>query len=82
VIGGSTGDSIADTVVINGTAAPDTINVIGNAGAVEVSGLSALVRIIHPEVALDALTIFGLGGVDIFNVSPSATSLIGVTVNQ
>jgi hypothetical protein len=82
LIGGSTGDGVADTVVINGTAAPDTIYVIGNAGAVEVSGLSALVRITHPDLSVDALTIFGLGGVDVFNVSPSATSLMGVTVNQ
>jgi hypothetical protein len=82
LIGGTTGDGVADTVVINGTAAPDTIYVIGNAGAVEVSGLSALVRITHPEVVLDALTINGLGGVDVFNVSPTATSLMGVTVNQ
>jgi hypothetical protein len=81
LIGGTTGDGVADTVVINGTAAADTMNVIGNAGVVEVSGLSALVRIFHPDAFLDALTVDGLGGVDIINVSPSATNLIGVTAN-
>jgi hypothetical protein len=81
-VGGSTGDAQADVITINGTASPDTITLTANAGAVEVTGLTALVRIRQPEVANDGVIINGLGGVDIFNVGPGVTTLIGVTANQ
>jgi len=51
-------------------------------GVVFVSGLPTNVRIVHAEVAIDDLIINGLGGTDVFNVSPQATTLIGVTTNQ
>ncbi len=81
-IGGSTGDGAADTVTVNGTNNPDTFNVVANAGVVEVNGLAAQVRVLHPEVTNDNLTLNGLGGVDIFNIGPGVTALIGVTNNQ
>jgi len=69
-------------VTVNGTATPDTINITANAGAVEVSGLAALVRITHPEAANDSLTVNGLGGTDTIITGAGVTTLIGVTVNQ
>ena len=81
-IGGTAGDALPDIVTINGTAASDTINITANAGVVEVSGLAALVRIRHPEVANDDLIVNGFTGVDIITTGPGVTSLIGVTVNQ
>ncbi len=81
-LGGATGDAQADVVTVNGTDLPDTFNVAANAGVVEVFGLAAQVRILHPEVASDNLTINGLGGVDIFNIGPGITTLIGLTTNQ
>src|SRR5436190_963770 len=79
---GGGGDALPDTVTVNGTAAPDSINISANAGVVEVSGLSALVRILRPEPANDSLIVNGLGGVDVFNVAPGVTALIMVTTNQ
>ena len=81
-LGGSAGDAQADIIIVNGTALPDTINLTANAGAVEVSGLAALVRIEHPEVANDHLTVNGLGGTDNIITGSGVTTLIGVTVNQ
>jgi hypothetical protein len=81
-LGGSTGDASADTVIVNGTGSPDTINLTANAGIVQVSGLPAVLQIKHPEVVNDALVINGLGGTDIFNLGSGVTSLIGVTLNQ
>jgi Ca2+-binding RTX toxin-like protein len=81
-IGGGAGDSVADTITINGTGSPDTINILANAGAVEVSGLAALVRITHPEVSFDSLTVNGLAGSDTFNVGAGVTTLIHLTTNQ
>ncbi|HXI52928.1 MAG TPA: hypothetical protein VNH84_15540 [Candidatus Saccharimonadales bacterium] len=81
-LGGSVGDGAADSVTVNGSDAADTINITANLGAVEVSGLAALVRILHPEVDLDSLILNGLGGIDMITTNPSATNLIKVTVNQ
>jgi hypothetical protein len=81
-LGGSAGDAAADTITVNGTAVPDTLNLTANAGAVEVSGLAALVRIEHPELAYDHLTVNGLGGTDNIITGSGVTLLIGVTVNQ
>ncbi len=80
--GSGSGDGQADSVIVNGTAAPDTINVIANGSAVNVTGLSAQVRITGEEVANDVLTINGLGGVDAFSVGPGVTGLIGLIFNQ
>jgi Ca2+-binding RTX toxin-like protein len=82
IIGGTTGDSAVDAIVVNGTASPDTISLSANAGIVQVSGLAATVRILHPEVANDDVIINGLGGVDDIITGPGVTTLIGVTVNQ
>jgi hypothetical protein len=81
-IGGNLGDGQVDAITVNGTSSPDTISITANAGAVEVVGLSALVRITTPEQSLDTLTVNGLGGVDTITTSPGVTALIGVVVNQ
>jgi Ca2+-binding RTX toxin-like protein len=68
---GGVGDAQADVVTINGTAAPEIINIATNAGAIEVSGLSAQVRIFNAELTNDTVVINGLGG-DLVNVNGSA----------
>jgi Ca2+-binding RTX toxin-like protein len=81
-IGGGTGDAAVDIVTVNGTAAPDTISVVANAGVVEVTGLPTMVRITRSEVANDDLVINGLGGADLFNIGPGVNTLIEVITNQ
>lgn len=76
------GDSAVDTVVIYGTAIGDAISLTANAPNVTVTGLSATVRILQPEVLNDDVVIHGLGGTDIFSVGAGVTGLIGVTTNQ
>jgi Ca2+-binding RTX toxin-like protein len=80
-LGGVAGDALADTITVNGTAAPDLINLAVNIDMVEVSGLTTLVRIKHPEVSYDNLTVNGLGGTDTINSGPDVGTLIGLTVN-
>ena len=48
---GSAGDGQVDVVTVNGTPGPDIINVATNGGALEISGLTALVRVLNPEAA-------------------------------
>jgi Ca2+-binding RTX toxin-like protein len=76
------GDGAADTVTINGTAAPDMIDIEAVAGVVRITGLAALVQIANPEVANDTLVINALDPGDTVNVGPGVTSLINVIVNR
>jgi len=79
---GGAGDAAADTVIVNGTAAPDTIEISAFAGLVQVTGLGPQVQIAHTEAGNDTLVVNGLGGADTINVGPGVTSLINLTVNQ
>ncbi|GMU83392.1 MAG: hypothetical protein AMXMBFR47_32620 [Planctomycetota bacterium] len=79
---GGGGDASADSITVNGTDAADTIGINANAGAVEVSGLAAFVRITRSESTLDRLTVNGLGGTDTITPGPGVSSLIILTVNQ
>jgi Ca2+-binding RTX toxin-like protein len=57
-------DGAVSTTTIDGTNGNDTIVIAPNAGAVDVTGLAAAVKIEHPEAANDVLNINGLGGND------------------
>ncbi|HEX2288283.1 MAG TPA: calcium-binding protein [Gaiellaceae bacterium] len=80
-IGGGAGDGAADTATINGTAGNDTIAIAPNAGAVDVTGLAAAVKIEHPEAANDLLNVNGLGGNDTINGSIGLAALIKVGID-
>lgn len=80
-VGGTAGDGAADSIIVNGTAGNDTIQVNAVSGAVEVSGLPTFVRVSHSEAANDRLTINGLNGADVISVGPGVTALIQVTSN-
>jgi Ca2+-binding RTX toxin-like protein len=79
---GGGGDSAADVIIVNGTAAADAITVAVNSGGVDVTGLPAVVRITGSEAAFDSLVVNGLGGVDTFTVGGNVSTLINVTTNQ
>lgn len=80
-IGG--GDSAADTVVVTGGPADETITVATfGAGGVEaaVSG-GATTRITSPELAFDLLSVNGGAGADVIDVVGSVSSLIQLGIN-
>ena len=74
-------DGAADIVTVNATAGVDGIDIDAVGGAVEVSGLSATVRISNADPALDELIINTLAGADQVTVDPGAAARIAVTVN-
>ena len=80
-IGGNAGDGAADTVTVEGTNGPDTIAMAANAGAVDVTGLAAAVKIEHSEAANDSLVVKALGGNDTVNGGIGLAPLIKVTVD-
>lgn len=76
-----TGDSKADTIIVNGTAADDHITLTGSAAGVDVLGLAAAVTVVGAEPNLDELIINALGGADIVDASGVQAGAIGLTLN-
>lgn len=82
-LGGSngTGDSAADSVIINGTGTNDVIAVSGSVTNVDITGLSATVTIVNSEPQFDTLTINALGGDDTVDASKLAADALTLTLN-
>ena len=80
-LGGSTGDGLADEIVINGTAGRDRVSITLENGAMVVRGLATEVVISHFDAGLDRIVFNGLGGDDeVFaNLLPAAT--MALTLN-
>jgi Ca2+-binding RTX toxin-like protein len=79
---GGFGDRAADSVVVNGTAGDDAIQVAGNAATgIAVTGLAARVNITHAEPARDRLTVNGQAGDDVVDASRLAAGMVGLTLN-
>jgi Ca2+-binding RTX toxin-like protein len=75
------GDGAADTVTINGTQGADVFGVAGDAGGINVFGLSAAVNIFFQEQANDRLVLNGQGGDDVINASSLEADGIQLTMN-
>ena len=80
-IGGATGDSAADRVVVNGTAGDDAIRVFGNAADLAVKGLVPLVEVSNAEGANDRLEVNTLAGTDTVDSSGLAAGAIQLFVD-
>jgi Ca2+-binding RTX toxin-like protein len=74
-------DGAVDTTTINGTAGNDTIAIAPNAGAVDVTGLAAALKIEHSEAANDLLNVDGRGGDDTVNGSVGLAALIKIGID-
>ena len=79
---GATGapDLAADIVIVNGTNRADRVNVVAEAGRVDVEGLQTEVRIPGAEL-IDLLQVNTLDGNDVVNVAAAAQALITVAVD-
>ena len=81
-LGGSASDGAADTVTVAGTKGDDSIAVNANGSAVDVSGLTAFVRITHADPDKDALVIDPVIGNDDVTIDPAVQALIQASVLQ
>ncbi len=79
--GSGQGDGAPDSVVVNGTAGNDHINVASSGASVVVNGLAAKVTIKGAEGANDTLTVDGLAGNDTINASALNPGQINLTIN-
>ena len=68
-------------MVVNGTAADDTIRVATAGAAVVVTGLSAKTDVNGIDSGVDALTINGLGGADTIDASDLRAGQMNLTIN-
>ena len=78
---GGGGDGQADTVIVNGAAADDTIHVASSGASVVVNGLAAKTTVSGIDAGLDALTINGLGGGDTIDASQLHANQIKLAIN-
>src|SRR5213078_1542542 len=75
------GDGQADAVIVNGTAAADSITISGAGSTAAVAGLSAAVHVTHAEGANDSLHVNGLAGNDTINASTLLAGVIGLMLD-
>jgi Ca2+-binding RTX toxin-like protein len=74
-------DAAVDTTTVNGTAGNDSIAIAPNAGAVDVTGLAAALKIKGSEAANDLLNVNALGGNDTINGAIGLAALIKVAID-
>ena len=81
-LGNSAGDGDVDSVVVDGTADRDEIDIRPRRGRAVVSGLAARIAIASSEAADDTLTVNTLGGEDRVNLGAGLRDLIRTRVNK
>jgi Ca2+-binding RTX toxin-like protein len=78
--GGS--DLAADSIIVNGTAGHDTINISGAGTSAVVAGLHTQVNISGIDGALDTLTVSGQGGNDTISAANLPAGVIQLTIDN
>ncbi len=79
--GSGVGDSQTDTVIINGTAHADTVQITGNGTSFAVAGLSSVVAVQGSEGANDQLVVNALGGSDTLTAAGLSAGVVQMTVD-
>jgi Ca2+-binding RTX toxin-like protein len=80
-LGGTTGDAVADTVIVNATDGDDVVDVVGGGTSASVLGLSTQVNITNSEGANDSLVVNTLGGDDSVTATTLPAGVIKLTVD-
>jgi Ca2+-binding RTX toxin-like protein len=75
-----TDDSRPDDVIVNGTAAADTVQIAGDQANATVTGIGAPISVTGGEAAADHLTINGLGEADTITGSGLAAGALGLVL--
>jgi len=80
-IGATTGDTAADTVIVNGTNGRNIIDVFGSGTSVSVAGLPAAINVANSEGANDSLVINAAGGNDGITATTLAAGITRLTID-
>ena len=79
--GSGTGDGQADTVIVNGTANADAVQITGSGPSYTVAGLPALVTVQGSEGTNDQLVVNALGGNDSVTAAGLPATVVGLSVD-
>jgi Ca2+-binding RTX toxin-like protein len=79
--GSGTGDGQADSVIVNGTATNDVVQITGSGTSYTFAGLHATVNVQGSEGANDALVVNALGGNDSVNAAGLQAGVVQLTVD-
>jgi Ca2+-binding RTX toxin-like protein len=80
VLGGTAGDGLADSVIVNGTNGNDNIQVVGSGTSAAVVGLAALVTVTNIEAANDGLFVNAQGGNDHVSATALPANVVSLTL--
>ena len=80
-LGGNTGDSQIDSVLINATNGNDAVEAADRGTAIAVTGVAAAVNIENSDAASDALTINGRNGDDVLDAAQLAADSMVLTLD-
>ena len=78
---GGGGDASADSVIVNGTANADNVQLSGNGSSYIVAGLSTIVTVAGSEGSNDSITVNLLGGNDSFDASAMPANIARLTMD-
>jgi Ca2+-binding RTX toxin-like protein len=79
--GSGAGDGQADTVIVNGTANADAVQITGSGSSYTVAGLPALVTVQGSEGTNDQLVVNALGGNDSVIAAGLPATVVGLSVD-
>lgn len=79
--GSGIGDGQADSVIVNGTAGADAVQITGNGSSYAVTGLAATVLVQGAEAANDQLTVNALGGADAVTATGLPALVVKLTLD-
>ncbi len=79
--GSGVGDGQADTVIVNGTAHADAIQISGSGTSFAVAGLQATVAVQGSDATSDQLVVNALGGNDSVTAAALPANVVGLTVD-
>jgi Ca2+-binding RTX toxin-like protein len=80
-LGGSAGDALPDTVIVNGTNGNDIIDVFGAGSSASVVGLPAQVNVSNSEAANDSLVVKALAGNDGITATTLPAGVLRLTLD-
>ena len=79
--GTGTGNGQADTVIVNGTAHADNIQITGSGTSFSVAGLKSLVTVLGSEAANDQLAVNSLGGDDVVSAANLPAGVVMLNID-
>jgi Ca2+-binding RTX toxin-like protein len=80
-VGGTSGDALADMIIVNGSNANDIIEVLGSGTSFSVVGLVALVTVANSEGTHDSLVVNALGGHDTISAATLVEGIVKLTAD-